>query len=76
MLLLLAPFIDRGPERKPTKRPLATGFMLLAIAGITYLTWESVDNHDWEAAAEQGKIVEEADIDKLKDIKSLRIMVV
>ena len=61
--LLLAPFIDRGPERKPSKRPLATGFMLLAIAGITYLTWEAVDNHDWEAAAEQGKIVAEADID-------------
>ena len=61
--LMLAPFIDRGPERKPSKRPLATGFMLLAIAGITYLTWEAVDNHDWEAAAEQGKIVAEADID-------------
>ncbi len=61
--LLLAPFIDRGKERRPSKRPFATGFMLLAIAAITYLTWESVANHDWEAAAEQGKIVAEADID-------------
>lgn len=61
--LLLAPFLDRGPERRPSKRPLATGFMLLAIAGVTYLTWESVATHDWEAAAEQGKIVAEVDID-------------
>ena len=62
--LMLAPFIDRGPERRPSKRPLATGFMLLAIAGVTYLTWESVATHDWEKAEKQGKIVAEADIDK------------
>ncbi|WP_019154287.1 menaquinol-cytochrome c reductase cytochrome b/c subunit [Robertmurraya massiliosenegalensis] len=65
--LLLAPFIDRGPERRPSKRPLATGFMLLALAGITYLTWESVDQHDWEAAKLQGQIVAEAEIDKESD---------
>ncbi|RFU68484.1 cytochrome C oxidase Cbb3 [Peribacillus saganii] len=62
--LLLAPFIDRGPERRPSKRPLATGFMLLAIAATFYLTWESVVTHDWEAAKAQGKIVAEAAIDK------------
>jgi menaquinol-cytochrome c reductase cytochrome b/c subunit len=61
--LLLAPFIDRGPERRPTKRPIATGFMLLGLAGITYLTWEAAYNHDWEAAAKQGKIVAEVEID-------------
>jgi menaquinol-cytochrome c reductase cytochrome b/c subunit len=38
--------------------------MLLALAGITYLTWESVAHHDWEAAAEQGKIVAEVEFDK------------
>ncbi|MGR3764819.1 c-type cytochrome [Rossellomorea sp. NS-SX7] len=62
--LLLAPFIDRGPERRPTKRPFATGFMLLALAATYFLTWESVAHHDWEAAKEQGKIVAEAEIDK------------
>lgn len=62
--LLLAPFLDRGPERRPSKRPLATGFMLLAIAAITFLTWQSVATHDWEAAERQGKIVEKVDIDK------------
>jgi menaquinol-cytochrome c reductase cytochrome b/c subunit len=62
--LMLAPFIDRGPERRPSKRPLATGFMLLGLATIFYLTWEAAATHDWEAAKEQGKIVAEAEIDK------------
>lgn len=61
--LLLAPFIDRGPERRPAKRPLATGFMLLAIASIFYLTWESVSTHDWEKAKAQGQIVAEVEVD-------------
>lgn len=71
--LLLAPFLDRGPERRPSKRPLATGFMLLAIASITYLTWESVVNHDWEAAAEQGKIVAQVDVEIDKESEGYQI---
>ncbi|MGX1900755.1 c-type cytochrome [Thermolongibacillus altinsuensis] len=62
--LLLAPFLDRGPERRPTKRPVAVGMMLLTLAAIVFLTWESVVTHDWEAAAEQGKIRAEVEIDK------------
>ncbi|RIW33137.1 cytochrome C oxidase Cbb3 [Bacillus salacetis] len=61
--LLLAPFIDRGPHRRPVKRPFATGFMLLALAATVFLTWESVVNHDWEAAEKQGQIVEEVEVD-------------
>ncbi|MBP3040437.1 c-type cytochrome [Bacillaceae bacterium Marseille-Q3522] len=61
--LMLAPFIDRGPERSPFKRPFATGFMLLGLAAVTYLTWEAVDMHDWEKAANQGKIVADVEID-------------
>jgi len=64
--LMLAPFIDRGPERRPSKRPLATGLMLLSIAGIFYLTWESVATHDWEAAKKQGAI-SDVEIDKNSD---------
>ncbi|HWK24705.1 MAG TPA: c-type cytochrome [Ureibacillus sp.] len=56
--LLLMPFLDKGPERRPSKRPLPTIFMLLALASMIYLTWESVVNHDWEAAAKQGEIKE------------------
>ncbi|CRK83912.1 menaquinol-cytochrome c reductase cytochrome b/c subunit [Neobacillus massiliamazoniensis] len=62
--LLLAPFLDRGPERRARKRPLATGFMLLALAAIVFLTWQSVSTHDWAAAERQGKIVPKADINK------------
>ncbi|MFD1707143.1 c-type cytochrome [Siminovitchia sediminis] len=61
--LLLAPFLDRGPERRASKRPFATGFMLLGIAATFYLTWESVVNHDWAAAEQQGKIAEESDVE-------------
>ncbi|OQP05909.1 cytochrome C oxidase Cbb3 [Geobacillus sp. 46C-IIa] len=61
--LLLAPFLDRGPERRPWKRPVATGMMLLTLAAIVYLTWESVVTHDWKKAAEQGKIRAEVEID-------------
>ncbi|MBD8025211.1 c-type cytochrome [Ureibacillus sp. Re31] len=61
--LLLMPFLDKGPERRPSKRPLPTAFMLLALASMIYLTWESVVNHDWEAAAKQGEIKEEVDIE-------------
>ncbi|MBD3110405.1 c-type cytochrome [Bacillus sp. AGMB 02131] len=62
--LLLAPFIDRGPERRPFKRPFATGFMLLSVISIFYLTWASVDMHDWEAAKKQGEIVLGPEIDQ------------
>ncbi|WP_066061004.1 menaquinol-cytochrome c reductase cytochrome b/c subunit [Neobacillus soli] len=62
--LLLAPFLDRGTERRAMKRPLATAFMLLAIASIVFLTWQSVSTHDWAQAERQGKIVAKVDIDK------------
>ncbi|MCJ8006666.1 c-type cytochrome [Lederbergia wuyishanensis] len=62
--LMLAPFIDRGPERRPSKRPFATGFMLLAFAAIFYLTWQAVDMHDWAAAEQQGKITKTVEVDK------------
>ncbi|MDQ0225121.1 menaquinol-cytochrome c reductase cytochrome b/c subunit [Metabacillus niabensis] len=65
--LMLAPFLDRGPHRRPAKRPVAVGMMLLGVAAVFYLTWESVVTHDWEAAAEQGKIQAEAEIDKESD---------
>ncbi|UOE92324.1 menaquinol-cytochrome c reductase cytochrome b/c subunit [Alkalihalobacillus sp. LMS39] len=56
--LMLAPWLDTGKERRPMKRPIATGIMLLAVIATIFLTWESVDQHDWEAAAQQGAIVE------------------
>jgi menaquinol-cytochrome c reductase cytochrome b/c subunit len=61
--LLLAPWLDRGPERRPLKRPIATSLMLLGLISVVFLTWESVVLHDWEQAKAQGQIVE-VEIDK------------
>ncbi|MDX8359894.1 MULTISPECIES: menaquinol-cytochrome c reductase cytochrome b/c subunit [Bacillaceae] len=72
--LLLAPFLDRGPERRPLKRPLATGFMLLSIAAITFLTWESVDQHDWELAKKQGEIVIVPDVEVDTDAEGYKLL--
>ncbi|RLQ95112.1 menaquinol-cytochrome c reductase cytochrome b/c subunit [Falsibacillus albus] len=65
--LMLAPFLDRSTKRRPTQRPLATGFMLLALAATVFLTWQAVAHHDWKKAEEQGKIVAEVDVDKNSD---------
>lgn len=62
--LLIAPWLDRGMDRRPVRRPVATGLMLLALASIVYLTWESGVSHDWAQSKEQGKIVKQVNIDK------------
>jgi len=37
-LLILLPFYDRGPERRPERRPIAMTCMVLTIVAMTYLT--------------------------------------
>ncbi|HYJ21680.1 MAG TPA: c-type cytochrome, partial [Solirubrobacterales bacterium] len=39
VLLLLLPFYDRGPERRPERRPLATTAGILTIIAMAYLTF-------------------------------------
>jgi menaquinol-cytochrome c reductase cytochrome b/c subunit len=39
ILLFLLPFIDRGPERRPERRPIATIAGILTIAAMAYLTY-------------------------------------
>jgi menaquinol-cytochrome c reductase cytochrome b/c subunit len=39
VLLLLLPFYDRGPERNPTRRPIATTAGVLTIFAMAYLTF-------------------------------------
>jgi quinol---cytochrome c reductase cytochrome c subunit, bacillus type len=39
VLLLLLPFYDRGPERNPTRRPIATTAGVLTIVAMAYLTF-------------------------------------
>lgn len=43
ILLLLLPFYDRGPERHPLRRPIATTAGILTIVVIAYLTYAGAD---------------------------------
>lgn len=71
LALILAPWLDPGPERRLYKRPIATGMMLLATISIFYLTWESVETHNWEQISQQGEIstgeTPKVEIDKSSD---------
>ncbi|WP_138416995.1 menaquinol-cytochrome c reductase cytochrome b/c subunit [Aquibacillus sediminis] len=53
--LFLAPFLDRGKERRPHKRPIATSLMLLGIISVFWLTYEAAAAVDWEEKAEENK---------------------
>ena len=39
ILLILLPFVDRGPERRPERRPIATVAGILTIGAMAYLTY-------------------------------------
>ena len=39
VLLILLPFIDRGPERRPERRPIATLAGIFTICAMAYLTY-------------------------------------
>lgn len=56
--LLLMPFIDTTPERRPSKRPIPVTIMCLSLAAIVFLTWESVHNTDWDKIKAQGEITD------------------
>jgi menaquinol-cytochrome c reductase cytochrome b/c subunit len=64
ILLFLLPFFDRGPERRPERRPIATLTGILVIAAMGYLTYEgaaagSPNSIDMPVAKqyEKGKLV-------------------
>jgi menaquinol-cytochrome c reductase cytochrome b/c subunit len=40
IFLLLLPFVDRGPERRPERRPIATITGIFVIAAMAYLTYQ------------------------------------
>ncbi len=52
--LLLAPWLDRGKERRAFRRPIASGLMLLSLVGIFYLTWAAMDEHNRNHASNHG----------------------
>ncbi|MDX6666594.1 MAG: menaquinol-cytochrome c reductase cytochrome b/c subunit [Solirubrobacteraceae bacterium] len=43
ILLFLLPFYDRGPERRPERRPIATTAGILTIAAMAFLTYEGAN---------------------------------
>ena len=43
ILLFLLPFYDRGPERRPERRPIATTAGIFTIAAMGYLTYLGAD---------------------------------
>ena len=64
ILLIILPFIDRGPERRPERRPIATVAGIVTIFAMGYLTWlgaaaGSPNEIEYEVAAkyEAGKLV-------------------
>lgn len=64
--LLLAPFLDKGPGRRPHQRPIAVGMMLLALTSVIWLTYQSAEGVNWEDRAEANQPIppsEQADID-------------
>jgi len=64
ILLIILPFVDRGPERRPERRPIATLTGIFVIAAMAYLTYlgaaaGSPNEVDMAVAPEyeQGKLV-------------------
>ncbi|ENH97327.1 menaquinol-cytochrome-c reductase cytochrome b:c subunit [Gracilibacillus halophilus YIM-C55.5] len=53
--LFLAPFLDRGKERRPHKRPITVSLMLLSIIAVFWLTYEAAAHVDWEEKAANNK---------------------
>jgi menaquinol-cytochrome c reductase cytochrome b/c subunit len=52
--LLLAPWLDTGKERRPSKRPIATALMLCSLVGIFYLTWAADHSHHKSDSSNHG----------------------
>jgi menaquinol-cytochrome c reductase cytochrome b/c subunit len=40
ILLFLLPFYDRGPERRPERRPIAMATLVFVVGAMAYLTWD------------------------------------
>src|ERR1700754_2736786 len=45
ILLFLLPFVDRGPERRPERRPIATITGIAVIGAMAFLTYSGANAH-------------------------------
>jgi menaquinol-cytochrome c reductase cytochrome b/c subunit len=64
VMLIILPFVDRGPERRPERRPIALTTFVLVVFGMGYLTYlgavaGSPNNIEYEVAQQYnaGKLV-------------------
>ncbi|WP_042223602.1 menaquinol-cytochrome c reductase cytochrome b/c subunit [Oceanobacillus manasiensis] len=61
--LLLAPFLDNGPGRRPHQRPVAVAMMILGLASVIWLTYESAAHVNWEERAEANKPIPTSEVE-------------
>lgn len=61
--LFLAPFLDNGPGRRPPKRPIAVAMMLLALASVFWLTYESAAPVDFKQIAADNLPIPPSDVE-------------
>src|SRR5699024_759245 len=61
--LFLAPFLDSGPGRRPPKRPIAVAMMLLGLASVFWLTYESAAPVDFKQIAADNPPTPPADVE-------------
>ncbi|WP_124727357.1 menaquinol-cytochrome c reductase cytochrome b/c subunit [Staphylospora marina] len=55
MALMLAPWLDRSKERRPHKRPVATGIMLISLIAVAALTWAAEYEHEIQLESAPGE---------------------
>lgn len=61
--LLLAPFLDTGPGRRPGQRPVAVAMMILGLSATMWLTYESAAAVNWAEKAEENKPIPPSDVE-------------
>lgn len=65
--LVLAPWLDRSKERRPLRRPIATGIMIVSIVSIAALTWAAEEEHVVQLESSVGSPVKD---EKVVDLNS------
>jgi menaquinol-cytochrome c reductase cytochrome b/c subunit len=52
--IILAPWLDRSKERRPAKRPVTVGLMIVSIISIVALTWAAEAEHETQLESAVG----------------------
>jgi menaquinol-cytochrome c reductase cytochrome b/c subunit len=55
LALTLVPWLDRSKERRPLKRPIATGIMMVSLVAICALTWAAEYEHEQQLESAPGR---------------------